>query len=194
MELSKLERRILREWWDDGLIDLFAGLGVLLIGIGWQFDLVMMGLIVPPLLVPLWGPTRERIVVPRAGFVVLGEPTRGVLTRGNWILVAAGVVTLLLGVAGYFVVRGGSLGGGRTLIAGLPAFLLGLGGLASWAVFRIPRLPAYAAVLCAAGVGTAWLGLGPAPAMLLGGGVMTLAGGALLATFLKEHPLPPEAE
>lgn len=194
MALSKLEPRILTDWWDDGLVDLFGGAGILLIGVAWQLDIVTLGAIAPALLVPLWAPIRARFIVPRAGFVAFGAPTRARMTRGYWLVLAAGFSTFVLAVALFFLVRDGARDTGRTFVAGLPAGLLGMGGLLCWIVFRIPRLPLYSAVLVAAGGLTVLAGASPAPAMLASGGIVTAGGAVLLTRFLRAHPLPVESQ
>ena len=68
-----LEGRLFRRYWDDGLLDLLVGVGVLLIGIGWVCDQVALAAFTPALLVPLWRPLRARLVEPRLGAVEFAD-------------------------------------------------------------------------------------------------------------------------
>lgn len=191
---STLERRLLHQSWDDGLIDLFFGVSLLLIGLAWQFDLVPLGAIGPALLVSIWKPTRQRLIEPRTGYAEPGAGTRGRLSRGVSMLLAVGVVSFLSGVVVYLFARQGrpvSLSG---IVPGLPALIIAVGAMLASQAFVLPRFAAYAIVLAAAGAATIILGGHPAPSMLSGGLVVTVTGAALLARFIRRHPVAQERE
>ncbi len=189
---GNLQSRVLKSSWNDGLIDLFAGIGVLVIGVSWHFHFAALGGIAPALLVPLWQPLRRRLVEPRTGYMEFGEQTRLRLSRSLLTMLLLGVGTLGLGVATYFYAGGGVLTADVKLIAGLPAFLIGFAALVAGFSFGIPRFPLYALVLIGGGVITALLGLEPAPAMMAGGSAAALVGAVVLGRFLKDHPVVDE--
>lgn len=182
-----LEDELFQSTWDDGLLDLFLGVSLLLIGVGWHLDQIAIGSIAPALLVSTWAPIRQRFVEPRSGYVELGARTQRKTRRGLWAVLALGVVALGLGVALYLQVRAGS--SPSTLIAGLPALLLALGAAVTGAVLRIPRLGLYALALAAAGVATGLIGLDPSPSMLVSGLIITAAGALRFSRFLRTHPV-----
>jgi hypothetical protein len=186
---THLEDRLLQKSWDDGLLDLFSGIGLLLIGIAWQFDIVPLGTIAPALLVPLWKPVRQRLIEPRAGYAEPGARTRQRMTQGMTMLLGVGVLSLLLGILLFTFVRGGGEVSASYLVPGLPAILLGVGVALAGQTFAVPRLFAYAALLAVVGLTTVALELPPAPSMLAGGFIMTVAGALLLARFLRENPI-----
>ena len=60
--LGTIENRVYRAYWNDGLLDMFGAIGILAIGVSWTFDFVVGGALAPALLVPLWGPFRQKFV------------------------------------------------------------------------------------------------------------------------------------
>jgi hypothetical protein len=185
---DSIETRLLRRSWDDGLVDLFSGVALLLIGLSWQFDLVALGAIGPALLVTVWSPVRQRLIEPRAGFAEPGPSTRRRLGRGQLLLVLTGTCTFLLGIATFVLMRDGAEFSAARLVPGLPAALLGFGAALAAGAFAMHRFFAYAALLVAAGAMTILLDLHPAPSILASGIVVTLCGTLLLARFLHDNP------
>jgi len=184
-----LQNRVLKSSWNDGLIDLFAGIGVLLIGLSWQFDLVPLGSIAPALLIPVWQPLRRRLIEPRTGYMEFGERTRLRLSRSLLTMIILGVGTLALGVGIYLYAAGGVPMAGVTVVAGLPAALIGLAALIAGNSFGIPRFPLYALVFMVGAAATILLGLEPALPMMAGGALAAASGALLLGRFLRDHPV-----
>ncbi len=100
--LESIEQEVYGSQHRDGLLDIFAGVGLLAIGISWLTDYAWAGAIVPALLVPLWKPFRSRITEPRAGRVEFGAERRLLERRKMAALFAGGVLTMLLAVAIFF--------------------------------------------------------------------------------------------
>ncbi len=186
---TRLEDRLLRRSWNDGLLDLFSGIGLTLMGVAWQFDLVALGPIGPALLLTLWKPVRQRLVEPRAGYAEPGARTQERMTRGLVTFLGAGVGSLLLGILLYTFRRGGGEFSASYLVAGLPAVLIAAGAAFVGLAFAVPRFFAYAVVLAVAAAATVVLELHPAPAMLAGGSFVTVSGALLLARFLHQNPI-----
>jgi len=196
IETIHIEDNLLRRSWDDGLLDLFSGIGLLLIGIAWQLDLVPLGAIGPALLVPRWNPVRDGFIVPRAGYAEPGPRTRDRMTRGMVMLISAGVVSFVLGIALFVLVRGeagvpAALSAAH-LVPALPAVLIAGGAILAGRAFAVPRFYAYALVLVVAAGATIALELGPAAPMLAGGVFATMGGVVFLARFLRENPVVEE--
>jgi len=180
-----LESRLFRRYWDDGLLDLFAGVGVVAIGIFWAFDFVALGAVVPAILASLWVPLRRALVEPRAGLVEFSDGRTGRMQRLGWGSVVFGLAMLALFVS--LVV----LNGWRpvallsSLTPGLPAFLLALpSALVGWGL-GLPRFHAYAAILCIGGLVVALADTRPELAMLAGGIVVLASGAWRLQRFLR---------
>ncbi len=186
---TPIETRLLQKSWDDGLIDLFSGIGLLLLGIAWQFDLVPLGSIGPALLAPLWKPVRQRLIEPRAGYAEPGTRTRQRMTRGMMRLLGAGTGSMLLGILLFAFVRGGGTLSAPNLVPGLPAILLAGGAALAAQAFAMPRFLLHAAVLAGVGAATVLLAWHPAPSMLVGGTQMTLTGTLLLTRFIRQNPI-----
>jgi hypothetical protein len=189
---NRVERRVVRTFWDDGLIDVLSGLGVLLVGIAWQFDLVPLGAVAPALLIPFWRPLRARITEPRLGYVEFSDAQvgrhRSFLT---WSIVA-GCLTFLLGVSLYFFAT--STAGVVPLqnwIAALPACLIGCMAFLTSFLILTPRFIGYAAVFCVSGALVVLLAKTPGLALIAGGAVVTTLGMFRLLSFIRSHPLTP---
>ncbi len=179
-----LESRLYRAYWNDGLLDIFAGLGVAAIGVFWAVDLIALGAVVPVLLIPFWEPLRRSIVEPRAGLVEFSDRRtkrmRGGLLVSAWI----GVALLIAFIALNFLsVRGGHAM--AWVAPGVPALLLALLAALVALLLGLSRFFAYAAVLCLAGLTVGLLDTRPEIAMLVGGLVILLNGVRLLARFLR---------
>lgn len=179
-----LESRLYRGYWDDGLLDLFAGLGVVGVGVCWAVDLVVLGAIVPVLLIPFWEPLRRSIVEPRAGLVEFSDlrtkRMRGGLLVSAWI----GVGLLISFIVLNFL--SGRWGQSMAWVApGVPALLLALLAALAALLLGLSRFFAYAAVLCLAGLMVGLLDTRPEIAILVGGFVILLNGVRLLVRFLR---------
>lgn len=188
---QSLEHNLYRHYWDDGLLDLFSGIGVLGIGLFWIFDVVVGAAILPAMLVPLWAPFREKITVPRMGLVEFsGQRERR--TQNFLVKVfLAGSGSFLLALLLYFYVRANGLPANVSLIAGLPAFLLGVLGIFSAVLTGAQRFFIYGAWLIIAGVICALAGAGPGVPMVVGGAAITFCAMVLLAHFIRKYPATP---
>lgn len=185
-----LERSLYRTRLDDGLLDLFVGVAVTGIGLGWLSPLAAFSGLLPPLLIPLWAPARRRWVEPRAGLVRFSKDRERAEKQGYGALIGVGVGTLLLAIATWFwAVRVGTSEAFRALVPALPSFLVALAGGLAAAVLSIPRLGLYALALFGFGGLTVVLGLEPGWP-LLGAGLVVLAAGSIrFSRFLRDNPL-----
>ncbi len=187
--IEQLERKVFQSFWDDGLMDSMLGFALSAIGFAWWQDAFIWGIFFPPLCATLWFPLRKRVVEPRIGYVEFSG-TRELKGRGfrmNMIALLAG--TMLLGV---FLFLSGSIPDTdlpRTLVPGLPAFLLALMALPLAFFTGCRRFFIYALVLLAVSTSTIYLGLDPGLPILVGGAVILVNGLTILIRFLTAHPL-----
>lgn len=182
---NALESRLFRQSWDDGLLDILAGAGIVGIGLCWVFDLVAIGAVVPAVLAPFWGPLRRKLVEPRAGMVEFSDTRRG---RNHAMLIwsaVLGVVMLVLFLMLY--ARAGSRAGSffSLLVPGVPALLLALLSAIVGLGLGLQRFFVYAGLLCASGAAVALVDAEPEVAMIGGGVVMALGGVWLLTRFMQ---------
>ena len=182
---SALESRLFRHYWNDGLIDLFAGIALVALGALWWVDLVAVGAAVPAMLAMLWAPLRRALVAPRAGHVEFSDARTG---RNRQLLIGSALLGLLM-LAAFVALQASTPARSADLLAvvapGIPAFLLAvLAAIAGWGL-GLPRFLGYAAALCLAGAGVAWADARPEFAMF-GAGVLVLASASWrLSRFLK---------
>ena len=180
-----LESRLFRHYWDDGLLDLFAGVAVVGIGIFWAFDLVALGAIVPAVLVPFWYPLRRALVEPRAGLVEFSDTRTGRNLRLGIGSALLGLAMLAVFTMLYFRVAPDPGTLLPLVIAGVPAFLLGLLAAMAGLGLGLPRFLVYAGLLCVCGIGVVLADARPEVAMIAGGIMMVLSGAWLLGRFLR---------
>jgi len=186
---KSLELRIYRHYWDDGLLDLFAAVGVALIGVSWLRDFPAAGAIVPALLVPLWKPFRQRFVEPRLGFVEFSDSRERQNSKRLKLVVYLGIIALIAALELYFHRELLPTVPGVRLVAGLPAMLLAVLAAVTALLIASARFLVYSVVLLAAGSVGAWLGWSPGAIMAVGGAVMLVVATAVFTMFLRANPV-----
>jgi len=189
---NRVERRVVRTYWDDGLIDILSGLGVLFIGISWQFDLVPLGAIAPAIIIPFWKPLRARITEPRLGYVEFSDVQVGRQRSFLVWSIVLGCLTFTLGVSVYFLVTTTDLVVPKqNWIVALPACLIACMAVLASFLIVVRRFIGYAAVLCISGVLVVLFDKRPGLALIAGGIVVTIIGLLRLLSFLRSHPKQP---
>ena len=191
-DLEAVEKEAYRAAYSDGIIDLFAGLSLVVIGAIWLLATDYAGLagIFPAVLVPSLVPMRKRIVESRGGYVRWSAPRRRWEQRNMWVVFTAGCVTFLLGIGAYLAFEGS--GSGRDLLIdlapGMLAFILAVLCLVLGLVMSARRFVAYAAVLVAAGVLAAVRDTNPGVPLLIAGSFVAVIGAAMLVRYLRANP------
>ena len=192
-DLEGIEQRAYQTLWEDGLIDLFVGAGVLGIGVSWITGYPVFGAVLPAMLVPMWQAARKRIAEPRSGYVEFSPRRKGRERRGLGILLLVGSLMLTLAIALFAIARHGAQafeGITPVVIPALPAALLALGAALVGAIVGIHRFLAYAVLLLITGaVGTA-LAAEPGWHMVASGAAIAAVGVVRLASFLRRYPRP----
>ncbi len=187
-DLVPTEARVFRAYWQDGVLDLLAGLGVVLIGLGWLAGFPLAGVVVPPIALVTWPILRSRITGPRLGRVRFGPDRRFEMRHGLIAVVSLGVVLCGFVATRVYGARGTS-DLVRWLAPGIPALILMLLSLSSAAALKLPRFAAYAVGFAVAALAVSVLDADPGWALAAGGLVAAIHGAFLLARFVREFPV-----
>lgn len=183
--LDQLEQSAYRSRIDPGLIDIIIGAVLVAIGLMLHADLDYMPVVVFFIGVMAYREAGRRLIEPRIGHVRLRADHVERIKVWRWFTLGA----LVAAVSGVLALRAlgwidwpASL---RPLVVtgcfALPlALAAGLFGVRRWFV--------YAVVLLAGGAIEAPVGLGYGTGWYFSGGFVLLAGGVLLARFLRAHP------
>ncbi|MHC4959347.1 MAG: hypothetical protein ACYTGN_13335 [Planctomycetota bacterium] len=189
--LGLIERNAYRSTWHDGLLDLFAGVALLMVGAVWLTDYAGLGGIAPVLLIPFWVPARRRWIEPRAGEVQFSEERVARERRKYAVMFGVGCVALAVGFGLYLWAREGGVGPGLGKV--LLAVLLGGASLMVALLLGQPRFLAYAFASLAIGVWAVSAGVHPGFQLLALGAILVLLGATLLVRFLRSHRLGDDA-
>ena len=183
--MNLLERKVFQHYWNDGLLDVFAAIGIFLIGVSWLRDFPVGAVFVPALLVPFWNPVRRKVIEPRLGFVDFMEARERRNQHILKLVMYFGIAVLILAIELYFVRDSLPVEPTVALIAGLPAFLLALLAIFTAALVGSTRFFAYALILVLTGVSGALLDWTPGLILAVAGGIMLVIAGSLLIRFLR---------
>lgn len=178
----------------DGLVDIFAGLGLLFFGIAIFLDVAWLGVLYPAIFIPAWQLSKRSITRPR---VAMGEAASAQFVRPRYTLALMGAIiavifglglTLYLAVTGSLVISAGEWL--RTYVV-LYIGALSAGFLAVIAfVNEVKRFYGYAALTLALFVVGNPLDV-PVAVIVSLLGLMMIAGGlSLLTIFMQSHPQP----
>lgn len=180
------ETDLFRSYWDDGLLDLLCGLGLLTTGLGWIGGLDAFAVLLVPLWITLWSPLRRKIVEPRAGYVRFSLSRQESTARDlRWTL-ALGVGVFALLVIGAWGLQERQPQPLLQLLApGIPALLLALGAGLTGMLTGARRFQAYGLALVAAALAICFVIREPALPLIVVGGIVTVSGANLLVRFVR---------
>ena len=197
--LREVERRTYLSYHQDGLLDIFVGIYVLLFGLGillmtvTEFSMwFVIPAIFPAVMMPIWISVKKRVTMPRIGYVKFGY-------RG-----ANKVMAIFLGLAvaglGVFMLfgLGASMGNGwaltlRNLIIPNGMIIIGILAASISSLFAytmgLRRLYAYALLTLALLFAAHFAIIPFAYSLLTIGVLMIINGSILLMQFIRKHPL-----
>jgi hypothetical protein len=195
IEFAPLEASIYRAQFDDGLLDILGGLAIALIGLGWLTEPALGG-IAPVVLIPFWPLLRKKITAPRIGEVEFSTARKALMQRGVVAITILLTVSSLVGMAVFLLWEMGGPAWRPLLHVVAPlwpgiivAVLLAVGGV----IIKATRFYGYGLyVLVVAVVVSGLLGLRPGVYLLIGGVPVALAGGVVLARFVRQNPVLPQ--
>lgn len=187
--IKQAEKFAARTLTEDGLIDIFSGIGLMMIGYFWLVDNTALAAIMPFALIGLWKTARQKVSEPRLGRVTPAKEKKSDIKTGRIILLII-LLTLGVGIVSWLLGGGGDIQGTGyyPLFAAGPSLLIATFAFYHARHLRCARFYAYAAWLVAAAGITIWLGEGPAKAVMIGGIPFLLVGPWYFAKFLRAHP------
>jgi hypothetical protein len=196
--LREVEKRTYMSYHQDGLIDIFLGIYVLLFGLGISLLTVasyttwfVIPAIFPAIMVPIWVSAKKQITMPRIGFVNIG-------TRGANKMMAIFIGTMVVGLGVFMVFSFASSQGWalaiRNVIVSNGMIIIGILAFAISSLFAytmgLKRLYAYGLVTLILFL------IGYSVAFALGyllltiGFVISINGFVLLIGFIRKYPIP----
>ncbi len=187
--LTEAQKFAAKTMTEDGLIDLFAGVGLIIVGYFWLVDNAAVSAIMPFALINMWKVARRKISEPRLGQVTLVREKKSHILTGR-IILSIVVLTLAVGIILWWMGGAGQiLGTGYfPLFASGPSLLIAIITLFSAVYLKSRRFFGYAAWLVISAGIAIWLERGPATAFMIGGVPFVGIGTVLLAAFLRRHP------
>jgi hypothetical protein len=192
MGKESLERELYTGRFDDGVLDLCIGIGLLAIGLMWLVGQVALTGAVPALMIPVWLGLRKRITEPRTGRVEFSGGRRRTERTGLLAALGGGIGALVLVLAAVVWVRGGAAdeeaGVALALAPLIPALIVGLGLVIVSALIGARRFVGYAVALVALAALVSRWSAEPGFSLSLGGGLLCLWAGGLVARFVATHP------
>jgi len=191
-DLERVEEHTYRSVFDDGLMDLFAG--VLVLGFGISMVTGSFVPMIPNYVLPfLWRPIRKRWITPRMGYVRFTTGRRQKERTAMHKAVVAGLLVFLAGAALAITIGVQLIPIRHQAVVHSIGLMFALAMLTITVTMRIRRFVAYATVMLLAAVAGVAFGLS-AEVYLNGiGAAMTLAGVAMLWRFARKHlAIPPE--
>jgi hypothetical protein len=198
--LREVEKKTYMSYHQDGLLDIFVGIYVLLFGIGILLLTMtdfstwfIVPAIFPAIMIPIWISAKKRITMPRIGYVKFG-------VRG-----ANKMMAIFLGIAvaglGTFMVfgLGASMGEGwaltlRDILISNSMLIIGIGALTISSLFAytmgLKRLYGYGLLIFVLFFTGYFVAIPFEYFLVIIGLVIIFSGFALLTRFIRKYPLP----
>jgi hypothetical protein len=174
---------------EDGLVDLFAAFGLILVGVGWLYGVVALSAAGPPAMVALWVAARARISKPRMGSVALREDTQKHLSFALLLVSVIGALVLGLFVYFFTVETDSPSRALQDFVPALPTLILAVMAVMGWALLRSNRFLLYALGLLVAGAVVIAMDAEPYVGFFIGAALPLALGTATLMQFLRSNPV-----
>jgi hypothetical protein len=198
MSLREVERRTYMSYHQDGLLDIFVGVYVLLFALGILLMTVtdfstwfVIPAIFPAVMVPIWVSAKKQITMPRIGYVKFGS-------RGANKLMAIFIGVLVAGLGAFAVFTFASSQGWaltlRNLIISNGMIIIGIGAAVISSLFAytmgLNRLYAYGLLTLVLFLAGHFITIPFGYFLLTIGLVIVINGFVLLMRFIRKYPLP----
>lgn len=198
--LREIEKKTYMSYHQDGLLDIFIGIYVLLFGIGILLLTMtdfstwfIIPAIFPAIMIPIWLSAKKRITMPRIGYVKFG--VRG---ANKMMALFLGLMVAGLGVFMVFGL-GASMGEGWALILrdffiSNSMIIIGIGSLAISSLFAytmgLKRLYGYGLLIFVLFFTGYFITIPFEYLLVTIGFVIVVSGFVLLMRFIRKYPLP----
>jgi hypothetical protein len=198
MSVREVERRTYMSYHQDGLLDIFVGVYVLLFALGILLMTVtdfstwfVIPAIFPAVMVPIWVSAKKQITMPRIGYVKFGS-------RGANKLMAIFIGVLVAGLGAFAVFTFASSQGWaltlRNLIISNGMIIIGIGAAVISSLFAytmgLNRLYAYGLLTLVLFLAGHFISIPFGYFLLTIGLVIVINGFVLLMRFIRKYPLP----
>jgi len=191
---NSLEDKVFNSFWQDGLIDCFAGFSLLGTGIAWVTGNAALGGVLPAILIPIWPQVRRRVTSPRLGQVRFSSELNKRESRKLTVLGLFLGLTALAGIVGFLLTFARpEVATPRSWIAGVPSILVGVMSVGAARLWSLHRFYVYAGLLVFGGVAVVTFNAHPGWGFLVPGILVSIAGIALLIRFLRQNPVLEES-
>lgn len=191
LDLKELEKKAYTSYYNDGLLEIFLGATILLMGIALFFDVAYLFGIIPVLAMTSWAGAKRALTVPRIGMVRFGPERQLRIRKEKLFFTVYFSITVIAGIV-VFIVFSRSIDSARRIFGAYPLAPIGVIGalalvfLGYWKQIR--RFHLYALLALAAVFGAPELGVEP-PHYMTGLGIVILViGVSLLVRFLSAYP------
>ena len=198
--LREIEKKTYMSYHQDGLLDIFIGIYVLLFGIGISLMTLtdfstwfIIPAIFPAIMIPIWISAKKRITMPRIGYVNFG--VRGV---NKMMAMFIGLMVAGLGVFMVFGL-GSSMGEGwaltlRDFFISNSMLIIGVGAVAVSSLFAytmgLKRLYGYGLLIFVLFFTGHFITIPFEYLLSAIGFVIIITGSVLLIQFIRKYPLP----
>ena len=102
INLKEIEKKVYLSYHQDGLLDLFLGIAIILFGIGMATDQSYIGGIMPAILFPMWAAIKKSITIPRIGNVNFGTDRKIRMKKEYTFFVIFFSITVIAGLVMFF--------------------------------------------------------------------------------------------
>ena len=198
--LREIEKKTYMSYHQDGLLDIFIGIYVLLFGTGISLMTLIefstwfiIPAIFPAIMIPIWISAKKRITMPRIGYVNFG--IRGV---NKMMAIFIGLMAAGLGVFMVFGL-GASMGEGwaltlRDFFISNSMLIIGIGAAVVSSLFAytmgLKRLYGYGLLIFVLFFTGYFIAIPFEYFLVIIGLVIIISGFALLTRFIRKYPLP----
>ena len=190
-DLEMLERKAYLSYADDGLVEMFLGLVILIFGLGLIIRQPLAGSIIPIGIVAVWPVLKKTLTLPRLGFVKFGPGRQSRLKRAKVFFVVLGVLYVFLGVAASWSFNNTMLWrtGPLQRFGFLPFGIIGASALAALAYWeQVHRYLLYVFLIPIVLIAGPLLHIEPPYYLMFLGAAIMVPGMVVFASFLQKHP------
>jgi hypothetical protein len=192
IKLKELERKAYTSYYSDGLLEIFTGVTIILIGVAFALDAAHYFAIVPVLSFISWAGAKRALTVPRMGHVKFGPERQARMAREKSFFLIYFTITFVLGIVVFFIFSRASQSPVRDFFRIAPLGPIGILGAIALAFLgywkEIRRLYFYAALVIIAVFGGPALDLFPIYYLGAPGLLILVIGIVMLARFIQRYP------